>query len=128
MEAIEFADIEAVLIKQMPARCGNVRFCSEMPDDRDKPFVTVRRGGGARKNLVTDAPNVEFECWATTREAAYALAKKVRAQVHALQGTVLGGIAIYRVNEFAGPAPLRHPIESQYRYVFTVALEMRYPS
>lgn len=126
MEAITFGDIEAALISDLAPKCG-VPFYSSIPDTRDDRYVTVKRGGGARRGLVMDAPIIEFECFASSRAAASALAHSVRAQVSALQGQTVSTITIYRVTEYAGPAYLRHPIHNQHRYVFTAALDVRYP-
>jgi hypothetical protein len=123
-----FGDIESALIADLKAKCGvPVSEPLRQTDTRPKRFVTVNRGGGAQRDIVTDAPNIEFECWAETRADAAALAQTVRAEVKALVGQTIGGMTVYGVNEFAGPAHLRHPIETQHRYVYTAAIHVRYP-
>lgn len=126
MEVITFGDIEDALrihldsILTEPVSVGT-------PPERPAAFVALKRIGGPRKNLVTDSPTVQFECFAATGSAAHDLSKSVRGRVHALTGESISGILVTRVQEFAGPANLPDPESDQPRYVFTASLDVRYP-
>lgn len=96
-----------------------------IPAERPAAFLTVQRVGGPRATLVTDAPLLAIEAWGDNDEDAHDLAQEARAQLHALPGTVLDGVAVYRVDEAAGPALLPDPLSNQSRYVFTVAVHLR---
>lgn len=97
------------------------------PTDRTPAsrFVTVRRTGGPRHTLVTDAAQLTIEAWGTDEDDAQALSEKARAAVKAMAGTVQSTVQVYFVNEFNGPANDPDPISSQSRFVQTVQVSMR---
>lgn len=101
-----------------------------VPDPRPAKFVRVVRTGGARLNVVADDPQITVESWAERDEDAHDLAQHCRAVLHAMPGTSVDGVAVYRVAEAAGPANLPDPESAQPRYVqtFTVALRGAAPS
>lgn len=96
-----------------------------VPTVRPPRFILVRRLGGPRRNVVVDAPMLGIECWAESDEAAADLAQVCRAHLHAMTGSVQGGVAVYRTAEAGGPASLPDPLSDQPRYTFTVIIEMR---
>jgi hypothetical protein len=97
-----------------------------IPNPRPATFVTVRRTGGPKRNLVTDQAQVTVESWAASDEDAHDLAQEVRALLNDLGDGVksLDGVAVYRCDELAGPADLPDPLSDQARFTqsFSVAL------
>lgn len=96
-----------------------------VPNPRPARFVTLRRGGGVRANLVVDRPTILVEAWGPDDDAAYDLAQLVRASLFAVAGTTQGGVRFYRVGEFGGPANLPDPDSDQARFVFTLTFGVR---
>lgn len=119
-----FPDAAAVvcvaLVEELDVQAG-----TKVPNPRPTEFVLARRTGGPRLNLVADDAQISIECWAATDEAAHDLAQRARSVVHAMRGTVVDGVTVYRVAEFTGPQDLPDPISHQPRYVFTVSIAMR---
>lgn len=123
MPVITFPDTVALLIDYLDANITEpVRL--RIPNPRPSTFVTLRRTGGPKRNLVTDAAQVTVEAWAATDEAAHDLAQEVRGLLNALPGTVLDTVAVYRCDELSGPADLPDPLSDQARFTqsFSVAL------
>lgn len=98
-----------------------------VPTDRtdSSTFLLVRRVGGPNRDIVVDDASLAIEAWAPTEAAAHDLLQQARAELHALTGTVVDGVAVYRVQEFAGPASLPDPLSSQPRYTMTVSVSVR---
>lgn len=96
-----------------------------IPAERPTSFVTLVRGGGPRHDIVTDNPTVLVEAWAEDDETAHDLAQLARALLFATAGSVVQGVTVYRVDEFAGPANLPDPESSQSRFVFTLSPRVR---
>lgn len=99
-----------------------------VPAPRPPRFVTVRLTGGAGRtaaNPVTDQAQVTVEAWGDKPEGAHDLAQDARAAVHAAQGTVLGDIQVYRVQDGGPPVDLPDPLSDQHRCTFTVSLTVR---
>lgn len=90
------------------------------------PLVTVLRTGGERRNLIADDAQVAIECWGATDAAAHDLCAQARGLLHALAGTVVDGVAVYRVDEVAGPALLPDPDAGVPRYTATFSLTLRH--
>ena len=99
-----------------------------VPNPRPPRFVTVRQLGGAGRDValpVVDRVSVAVEAWADQVAAAHDLAQTARAVVHAAQGTVHGGIQVYRVVEAGAPVELPDPLSDQPRVTFTAELTVR---
>lgn len=126
MEAVIFGDAAAVAIGYLRAELGlYAEVHKDIPDPRPAKFVTVRRGGGIRRSVVSDQPLLLVECWAETSEDAHDLAQMCRGLLYAMRGTVQGDLAVYRVDEVGGPADLPDPLSNQSRYTFTVQVHLR---
>lgn len=123
MEVITFPDATALLIDHLDSQIVEPVH-HKIPNPRPTTFVTLRRTGGVKRNLVTDEPQITAECWALTDEAAHDLAQEVRGVLNALPGTTLDGVDVYRVDELSGPADLPDPVSGEARYTqsFSVAL------
>jgi hypothetical protein len=89
-------------------------------------FVRVARIGGPYQPPMIDTPTVMVEAWAGTEAAAHALIQKVRRLTWSLRGGMLNGMAVYRMEEFAGPAWLPDPDhEGRPRFTFTLSVAHR---
>lgn len=126
-EAVGFPDVEAALVPyltgRLTARQLPARVATKIPGQRPTRLVKVTRTGGVRRNLVTDAPTVMFECWDVDDVAAAELGRVVRAEVQALADDAITGVA-YR-SEVGGLANWPDPDSENARYVFTVELLVR---
>lgn len=98
---------------------------SKVPDPRPDTFVVVRRTGGPRRNIVTDTPTLVVESYGLVEEQASDLSQMCRALLFASRATVVDGVAVYRVGEFAGPAYLPDPTSDHHRYTQTVTVALR---
>jgi hypothetical protein len=128
-EVIVFPDTEDLLVTFLAARLRargyDIPVTDAVPDQRPEAFVVVTRHGGTRRNIVVDQPTIGVECWHTADKPAHDLAQLVRALIHSLRGSGELGVAVYRVQEFAGPANLPDPVSAQPRYTFTVSIDVR---
>jgi hypothetical protein len=133
-EVIVFPDAAAVVINylrvELDARGPAIPVVSRVPKQRPATFVTVERQGGQRRNLVVDDAQLGIDCWGssdsgTGDQEAHDLAQLCRGLIHAAAGTTQGGVQIYRVEEFAGPALLPDPLSDQPRAVLTVVVSVR---
>ncbi len=129
MPVVLFPDATAVVIgylsDALASRSVTAPVRSRVPNPRPAPFVLVRRLGGPRRDLVTDAPLIGVECWGASEEAAHDLAALCRALIFDLPGSAVDGVAIYRVTETGGLANLPDPLSDNPRYVFTCEVGMR---
>lgn len=122
MTTVAFPDATLTAITVIDAATA-VPVRGNVPNPRPTSFVTVRRTGGPRQNLVMDEATLAVECWAATDQAAHDLAQVARTALHAAQGTRTGGVTIGRVVEVSGPGLLPDPVSDHSRYTqtFTVA-------
>lgn len=110
---------------QLPVYGSAAHVGTVIPAPRPAEMVLARRVGSARNTPVTDAVDLACECFAGTDAAAHDLAQLARSLVHALAGTVQGGVPVYRVSDVAGPDDLPDPLSDQPRYSFTVTVIVR---
>lgn len=129
MEVIVFPDAEGVAVSWLAADLAtygsDAPVSSTVPNPRPPEFVTVHRSGGPRRDLITDAASLTFECWSDKPSGAAELAQLVRGIVASWQGRYADGVTAYRVQEFAGPQMLPDPASKQSRYTFTATVELR---
>jgi hypothetical protein len=109
----------------LAARSDTAIVASEVPNPRPDRLVYVHLGGGVRRSVVSDAPQIDIEVWDVATEDAHDLAQLCRALIHTMPGQVVNGVAVYRVDEFAGPADLPDPLTDNPRVVFTVQIHLR---
>jgi len=122
--AVRFPDAEAVVASALAAVAA-VPVRTVIPAPRPTSFVRLLRTGGVARTTVTDAPILTVEAWAQRPSQAAALAATTRAQLHALAGTVAGGVTIGRVTDVSGPQNLPDPVSDQARYTFAVEIYLR---
>lgn len=127
MEIITFPDAEATVLAGISAVLSDVDVVDTVPTERtaDDTFLLCRRVGGPSRDLVVDDASVTLEAWAPTREAAHDLLQEARGVLHSLVGTTIDGVAVYRVQEFAGPAYLPDPDSVHPRYTLTASVSLR---
>lgn len=129
MPVIVFPDAEQISIDylraELDARLNDTHVGNRIPDPRPAALVQCRRLGGPRRNLVADNPQIGVECWADTEAEAHDLAQLCRGLLLAMPGHTVDGVAVYRVDEFAGPVNLPDPLSTQPRYTFTVQISLR---
>lgn len=113
------------LVRTHLAAALDVPIVHDVPTPRPPSFVTVRRGGGVRHTIISDAAQLLIESWADRAEDAMDLAQLARAHLNALPGQVLDDTPVYRVEELAGPADLPDPLSDQQRATFTVLVHLR---
>lgn len=109
----------------LTARSSTATVGTLVPNPRPSLFVTVRRIGGVRRNLVVDAAQLSVECWGPSEQAAQDLAQLCRGLIHGAEGSNQGGTAVYYVAEVGGPALLPDPESEQPRYVATYEIGTR---
>ena len=98
---------------------------SRVPNPRPARFVLVFRTGGPSVNVVTDAAQLTIEAWAATDYDAHDLAQAARAILSGIEGTVSGGVTVYGIDEFSGPANLPDPESDQSRYTWSTVVNVR---
>lgn len=92
----------------------------------DARFVRLLRAGGNRSRKMLDSPQIIFECYDVDDDAAAAMAKNVRALVHAAEGTTIGpGAHVKRLRDVSGPSNVSDKQHDSSRYSFTVMTDFR---
>ena len=128
-EVIPFPDATAVVVRflarQFAATDAPVPVGTRVPNPRPERFVLVRRVGGHRATLVTDAARLAVEAWDSSPANAADLAERCRSWLHAMAGTVQDDVPVYVVGDVGGPADLPDPLSDQPRYTFTVEVTVR---
>lgn len=132
MTVLVFPDVEGIcaafLRTQLATRTGytDVAVHVREPDTLPARFVKVRRVGGSRDSIVTDAPRIQYTAWGSDDVDAQALAQLVRGLLlRALPGTVQQGHPVYHVDDFGGPVPAPDPDTDRPRYFGTVDIRLR---
>lgn len=122
-ERIVNRNAEALIIGHL-ASVLTVPVSQAVPNPRPASFVTVRRVGGVRRQIVIDAATLAIEAWSSASGSATVasdLAELARSHVNAMPGDVAG---VVHVSEFAGPAYLPDPLSTDHRYSFTVSVRI----
>jgi hypothetical protein len=130
-EVIVFPDVGAIVIDYLAQglldRSVTAAVVSRIPTPVNGNGITVRcyRTGGLNTQKVIDQAQLTLECYAPTAEEAHDVLQLCRGLVHALQGTVQGGVTFYGVNEFAGPVEFPDPNTDTPRYTMTMQVSVR---
>ncbi len=124
--AVLFPDATLVVVDYLRPLLAPASVHAKVPNPRPAgPFLVVRRTGGPRGSLVHDLAQMTLDAWGPTEAAAHDLAQLARAHLHAMRGSVQGGVAVYRVTEFAGPGNLPDPLSDSPRFTQTFQLGLR---
>jgi len=112
------------LTAQLPAQGVVAAVGTFYPPDHDGlDVVVVRRTGGVRRNLVTDAATLTVESYADTEADAHDIAQVARALIYAMARGGVDGIA--RVDEVGGLGYLPDPVNDRHRFTFAVEIAAR---
>lgn len=122
---VVFPDATELVCNALRPGLPGVHVGTVIPTDRPETMVIARRSGGSRVTPVSDAVDIDLECFAASDADAHDLAQLARALVHALAGTVVDGTPVYRVDDTAGPDDEPDPTSDQPRYLFGVAVVVR---
>jgi hypothetical protein len=119
-------DLPGALIVWLRPRLTGVDIAGRVPRILPVKFLLVRRIGGVWDWPAVDQPTIETQAWAATDTLAYKVAQDTQALIHSLQGSTLGGAAVYLVEEFAGPQNFPDPErENHPRFVATYSIRHR---
>lgn len=89
-------------------------------------YIKVRRVGGVQTTRISEAASFAIECYGGSDTEASNIAQSVRHDVKAMQGTQLGDVLVYKVEELGGPSELPDPLAPNLtRYSFIVAVTLR---
>lgn len=125
MERIPFPDAEAVARLLLVDHLPGVHVSTRLPNPLPDKVVRVSRIGGPRINALMDAPEMLFECWASTSPEAAALAGDVHEVLYAARnGTAVGTVRV-KATSPTGPVNLPDPDTALTRYQFTCSLTLR---
>lgn len=115
-----------VLTAELPALVGTaVPTGNRVPSPRPPTFVRVRRQGGTRITVVTEAAQLAIEAWAPDVAGADQLAQACRSVLFGMKGRTVNGIPVYLVEDVGGPAEVADPLSDQPRAQFAVAVHLR---
>lgn len=110
----------------LPALVGAaVPVGNRVPSPRPARFVRVRRQGGTRITVVSEAAQLEVQAWGADQAQAEDLGQACRSVLFAMQGRTVAGVPIYRVEDVGGPAEVPDPLSDQPVSQFSVALLVR---
>jgi len=111
---------------RLPALVGApVPVGNRVPSPRPDRFVRVRRQGGTRVTVVTEAAQLEVEAWALDQGQAEDLAQACRSVLFSMQCRTVAGVPVYLVEDVGGPAEVPDPLSDQPVSQFSVALHVR---
>jgi hypothetical protein len=108
---------DALAARTEPYASG-VTVSTTVPNPRPARFVTVRRDGGGRVDLMHEAPRLGVNVWAATEADATDLASLVEGLLLAVRA--VDGIAA--VSSLSGPSPVA---DEQPRRYLTFEITMR---
>lgn len=124
-----FPDVVALAVErlndELPALVGTVHVGNRVPSPRPARFVVVRRGGGSRITIVTEAATINVGSWAQSVPDADDIAQACRSVLHAMAGGMVNGVPIYKVEDVGGPAEEADPLSDQPMSQMSVAVHVR---
>lgn len=97
---------------------------ADRPPQDAPSYLVVRRTGGTRRDLVTDAAQMTIDSVSVDNSDALLLLRLVRGLLNDAWGKVLSGHAIYSVGELSGP--YQNPTDNDpHRYTQTFLIAIR---
>lgn len=127
-EVIVFGDCEAAAITWLNPRLTPVKVSTEVPSPRPGELIKVSLTGGSDPNIVTDQPQLTFECWAATSVRAGDICRLVKAHLRAMAGETVNGVFVRSVRTVGGPVSFPDPETNLPRYQYTAELSCRFLS
>lgn len=127
-EVVIFGDAEVAAIAWLEPRIDPVSIATEVPRERPAEFVKVSLTGGSDPNVVTERPQLTFECWAAESDRASEICRTVKALVRAMAGQLVDGVFVRSVRTVGGPVSFPDPETKLPRYQYTAELNCRYQS
>lgn len=128
-DTVAFLDAEALAVAYLRAELagrGDAAYVATViPRTRRERMVKVTRTGGARRDEITDMPQLTFECWDTDSTDASLLAALARALMWALPNSEPHGHLVRDVDELGGPVYFEDTETALPRYQFSVVLNVR---
>lgn len=112
-------------ISEVSATYATLPVVEKVPNQRPATFVRIVRTGGVISSRVISRAMATVECWAPTDKQSGDLAEAVRAVINAMPGENYGGVAVYGVVEFSGPANSPDPQSRTPRHTWTVEVSLR---
>lgn len=124
-----FPDVVALavdrLAAELPTLVGTTHVGNRVPSPRPDRFVVVRRAGGSRITIVTEAATLNIGAWASSVPDADDIAQAARTVLHAMAGTTVDGVPIYRVDDLGGPSEDADPLSDQPMSQLSVSVHVR---
>lgn len=124
-EVIVFPDVEGMAITYLKSVLANTHVSTKVPSTRPTRFIKVQAVGGNKARLNADSTMLTFQCWEADTVKASELARLARAYIHAMPGTEVNGVWVYRVNDVGAPAFNPDPESDSPRYQFTVMIDVK---
>jgi hypothetical protein len=125
-EAALFGDLEAVTVAWLKPRLIGVKVATEVPNPRPGELVKVSITGGSTPNRVTERTQLTLECWAVTSIRASEICRTARAMITAMDGEMINGVFIRRVQTVGGPVFFPDPDSDRPRYQTTMLISHRF--
>jgi hypothetical protein len=125
-----FPDVVALVVGQLAAQLpalvgGPVHVGNRVPTPRPERFVVVRRAGGDRVTIVTEAATINVAAWAQSVPDADDIAQACRSALHAMGGANVDGVPVYKVVDLGGPAEEADPLSDQPMSQLSVSVHVR---
>jgi hypothetical protein len=124
-----FPDVVALAVDQLDGQLsglvGPVHVGNRVPSPRPDRFVVVRRAGGTRITIVTEAATLNIAAWAQSVPDADDIAQACRSVMHAMAQTTVNGVPVYKVDDLGGPAEEADPLSDQPMSQLSVSVHVR---
>jgi hypothetical protein len=128
METLVPAD-PVKLARSWLSEAGQYPWTVTVTKNRPNPLtgrvVTVRRNGGLRPDLVTDAAWLSVECYAANDDDTAQLAHRTWGLLFAMQDEVIDGVQCYRVQALGAPNDFPDSEGQRPRFVMSVQATFR---
>jgi hypothetical protein len=119
--------IRTVLLARLRERFNvPIPVSTRRPADLPPEFIRIILVGGTRPNTITVSRTFAIEAWATTSGRAVELVEATYAIIHSLENSIVDGVQIGTVGDFALPADLPDPETEHSRFTFTTQIDMSY--
>jgi hypothetical protein len=110
--SVAYPDAVALIVAHLDTLHA-VPVAARVPSPQPAEWIQVRQVGGAWLPPVRDVVRLDVFYWAATEPAAFTGAETVRRELHALVGTALSGVQVYRVAETMAPRQTGDALEDK---------------